>query len=311
MIKKFYLIISVSFISLASFNQDITVDSLLLTRRTDSLDGNVKTYYSPGSKKIAVELQQLVSSAILYYEKKYDVKFNIQMIVLDSGQWFKEILPYGFVFYDGTHWLVLNTGMTYENFKSVYGFSSISHQLDSAFNKNQLTTEEVIYSRLKFLSLHELGHYFILNLSNAQSPNFWTNEFIAWYFANEYITKYQPQIKKGFDVFCRTVSDFYPVEHTSLRDFNELYSKIKIGNFAWYHSRFYFLADKLYQCAGDSYLKTFEANFQKKSSRDYSQLVFNKLIEANCDGVMSKWITMTETNLPSARGLAPQPAQHK
>src|SRR6188472_4583204 len=98
MIKKFYLIISVSFISLASFNQDITIDSLLLTRRTDSLDGNVKTYYSPGSKKIAVELQQLVSSAILYYETKYKVKFTIRMIVLDSSQWFKEIIPYGFVF---------------------------------------------------------------------------------------------------------------------------------------------------------------------------------------------------------------------
>jgi hypothetical protein len=297
MIKKFYLLIFFFLISVISFSQDRTIDSLILTRKTDSLNGKVKTYYSPGSKKIATELQQLVSDAILYYEAKYKVNFSIQMIVLDSSQWFKEILPYGFVFYDGTHWLVLNTGMTYENFKSVYGFNSISHELDSSFKKNNLTAKEVIFDRLKFLSLHELGHYFINNLSNAQSPNFWTNEFIAWYFANEYLTKYQPQIKKGFDVFCGTVSNFYPVEHTSLNDFDTLYSKVKIGNFAWYHSRFYSLADTLYKCEGDSYLKTFEVNFPKKEGLNYSSEIINKLIESNCSGVVSKWITRTESNL--------------
>ncbi len=228
MIKKLYWIIYLVLISVVSFSQDRTIDSLLLTRKTDSLIGKVKTYYSPGNKKIVAELQQLVSNAILYYEKKYEVMFNLQMIVLDSSQWFKELLPYGFVFFDGTHWLVLNTGMTYQNFKSVYGFESISDQLDSSFKKNKITAEEVIYSRLKFLSLHELGHYFIYNLSGAKSPNFWTNEFIAWYFANEYITKYQPEIKRGFNIFCRTVSNFYPVEHTSLSDFDTIYFKMKL-----------------------------------------------------------------------------------
>src|SRR6186997_1723972 len=100
MTKKFYLVVFFFLISLLLFSQDRTIDSLLLTRKTEALDGKVKTYYSPGSKKIAVELQQLVSDAILYYETKYKVKFNIQMIVLDSSQWFKEILPYGFVFFD-------------------------------------------------------------------------------------------------------------------------------------------------------------------------------------------------------------------
>ena len=297
MIKEIFVVISLFLISTVLFSQDRTIDSLLLTRKTDSLDGSVKTYYSPGNKKIATELQQLVSDAILYYENKYKIKFNLQMIVLDSGQWFKEISPYGFVFYDGTHWLVLNTGMNYKNFKSVYGFNSISHQFDSSFKKNKITAEEVIYSRLKFLSLHELGHYFIDNLSNAQSPNVWANEFIAWYFANEYMTKYHPEIKKGFDVFCHTVSSFYPVEHTTLDDFNELYAKIKIGNFAWYHSRFYFLADTLYKCAGDSYLQTFETNFPKKEALNFSQVMINKLIEANCSNVVSNWTNITEANL--------------
>src|SRR6478736_2882618 len=93
------------------FSQDRTIDSLLHTRKTDSLTGKVKAYYSPGNKKIATELQQLVTDASLHYEKKYGIKFEIKMIVLDSIQWFKEFFPYGFVFHYSPDWLVLNTGM--------------------------------------------------------------------------------------------------------------------------------------------------------------------------------------------------------
>src|SRR4029077_20137703 len=93
----FFLLLSIG----AYSQEDRTIDSLLQTRNTDTLGGRVKTYYSPGHQSIATELQQLVTRAIAYYEKKYDVHFDIQLIVLDSSQWFKEIIPFGFVFYDG------------------------------------------------------------------------------------------------------------------------------------------------------------------------------------------------------------------
>ena len=202
----------------------------------------------------------------------------------------------GFVFYDGTDWLVLNSGMTYTNFKTVYGFDSISSSLDSSFAKNKISASHVIYARLKFLSLHELGHYFINVLSNATSPNTWTNEFIAWYFANEYIAVKRPDIKKGFDVFCRTIANCYPPQHTTLDVFNELYYKIKIGNFVWYHSRFYFLADSLYGMYGPSYLKIYENAFPKKNNTNYSfDQIINSLDE-NRTGIVKRWVLKTESN---------------
>ncbi|HMH31684.1 MAG TPA: hypothetical protein VK543_01575, partial [Puia sp.] len=275
--------------SICTYCQDMTIDSLIHTRKTDSLEGKVKTYYSPGHKEIAADLQQLVSNAILYYENKYSVKFNIQMIVLDSTQWFKEVIPYGFVFYDGTHWLVLNTGMDYSNFKTVYGLNGISKPVDSSLRKNNMTAEEMINARLKFLSLHELGHYFINKLFSAQAPNTWTNEFIAWYFANEYITQFEPKVKRGFHLFCQTILKSYPADHRTLSDFDSLYFKMKIGNFAWYHSRFYFLADALYACSGKPYLNTFQVNFPRKEALVYKNEQINQLIEANCTGLFTKW----------------------
>lgn len=277
------------------FSQDRTIDSLLQTRKTDSLAGKVKTFYSPGNKKIAIELQQLVSDAIDYYENKYATKFEVKMVVLDSTQWFKEIMSFGFVFYYG-NWLVLNAGMDYDNFKKVYGFEAVGPQLDRAMKINGFTSEEIIYARLKFLTLHELGHYFVNTLSNAKSPNFWTNEFIAWYFANEYMSQFRPELKKQFDVFCKTIANSYHPDYTSLKDFNEMYGKMKKGNFAWYHSRFYFLADALYQCSGTSYLKKYEKNFPKSDSTKFSAPQISKLVEADCNGIVTKWIEETESN---------------
>jgi hypothetical protein len=269
------------------------VDTLLQSRKTDSLIGRVKTYYSPGHKSIAAELQQLVTSAIAYYEKKYAIHFDIQLIVLDSSQWFNEIIPFGFVFYDQTHWLVLNAGMSYPEFKSVYGFNGISSQMDSSFSENKIQAEDIIYSRLKFLCLHELGHYFIYKLSGARAPDVWTNEFIATYFANEYLAQFDPKIKNGFDIFCRTVVSAYPAQYKTLADFDSIYFKMKLGNFAWYHSRFYFLADSLYNCSGNKYFNIFQANFPKKEGLIYKQDTIDKLIEANCPGTFSKWNNMT------------------
>jgi hypothetical protein len=289
MIKNRFLLFCFILVSLGCYCQDRTIDTLMQKRQTDSLPGKIKTFYSPGHKDIAIELQQLVSSAASYYEKKYQTVFDIQVIVLDSSQWFREMIPYGFVFYDGTHWLVLNAGMTYKDFKSTYGLNEISSSLDSSFAENHIAPEKVIYDRLKFLSLHELGHYFIYKLSSAQAPDTWTNELVATYFANEYITQFEPGIKKGFDIFCRTMLTSYPAEYKTLGEFDSLYYKMKIGNFAWYHSRFYLFAEMLYPCAGKSYLNKFQANFPKKEGVVYTPEVINKLIEANCTGLFYEW----------------------
>ena len=91
MLKNFFCIGILLLQSAGAISQDLTIDSLIQTRKTDTLGGKVKTYYSPGHQAIAIELQQLVTSAVIYYEKKYSVHFNIQLIVLDSAQWFREI----------------------------------------------------------------------------------------------------------------------------------------------------------------------------------------------------------------------------
>jgi len=266
-------------------------------KETDSLVVGLKTYYSPGSEKIAAELQQLVSGAIKYYEEKYSVHFNIKLMVLDSTRWFKAVVPFGFVFYSGDKWLVLNAGMTYSQFKSVYNLSEIAAQLDGSIKANKITAPDLIYSRLKFLSLHELGHYFVDKLTEAKSPNFWTNEFVAWYFANEYISQREPEIKKGFDVFCRTVANNYLPDHKSLQDFNEYYSNLSKGNFAWYHSRFYFLADALYKCSGVAYLKAYEKNFNKQDTMNFTPEGIIERINANCNEITPKWVKATESNI--------------
>src|SRR6266511_2412328 len=101
----------------ACFSQGM--DELMRLRKTDSLDGKIKTFYTPGNKKIAERLQNLITSATLFYEKKYSKPFDLKLAVLDSAQWVNEVLPYGFVFHENG-WIVMNTGMNYESFKRIY-----------------------------------------------------------------------------------------------------------------------------------------------------------------------------------------------
>jgi len=295
--KKYFLFASI-FLAVVNygFSQDNIIDSLLKTRKLDSISGKVKMYYSPSSEVVAKQLHDLVTDAIEYYEKKYGTTFKIKMVVLDSMDWLHEIIPYGYVFYDGTDWLVLNSGMTYQNFKSTYGFDNISLSLDSSFKANKISASQVIYARLKFLSLHELGHYFIHNLSNAKSPNHWTDEFIAWYFANEYVSAKQREIKRGFDIFCRTIVNCFSPQQTTLNSFNELYSKIKIGNFAWYHSRFYFLADLLNKTYGPTYLRSYQNAFPKNDNTDYTVDQIIKSLDEKRTGILKRWVSATESN---------------
>ncbi len=268
-----FLLISLTFShNLFSQNQ---IDSLLATRKTKKIDGKIPTYYTPGYKVVASDFQTTITEAINYYEKKYSKTFHIKLLVLDANQWLNEMVPYGYVFYD-QGWIVMNTGMTYENFKSVYGLDDIYQHLDRELEKRDVSAAEIINSFYNVYSIHELGHYFISRLSNTKSPDKWTNEFIATYFSYEFFDSYEPEELTNFEIFHRIHKDFYIPKHTTINDFNEIYGGTGVKNYVWYHSNFYFLVESLYIRYGQDFLSGYEKLFPKDSE---IKLTTNEIID--------------------------------
>jgi hypothetical protein len=280
-------------IALTSITQS-KLDSLISLRKTDVIEGKLLTYYTPGHRDIALEFQKIITDAINYYESKYSKQFQVKLIVLDSAQWLNEMVPYGFVFYN-SDWLVMNTGMNYESFKKVYGAQSYYQQLDKELRKKRISELEMINSVFKAYGIHELGHYFINKLSNAKSPDRWTNEFIATYFSYEFFKNNKPKELKPFELFCSIDRDYYLPKYSTIKDFNDKYSGTGLENYLWYHSNFYFLAKALYTCNGKDFITMYESEFPKNP---FSKLQTDEIItklDKNCSGLVGQWVKELES----------------
>ena len=262
-----------------TFSQNVIsqnqIESLLEQRETKTIQGKVPTYYTPGYRDVALDFQETITDAINYYEKKYSKTFQIKLIVLDSNQWLTEMVPYGYVFYD-QGWIVMNTGMAYENFKEVYGLEDIYQHLDNELKKRKINSEEIIKSFYKVYSIHELGHYFISELSNTKSPDKSTNEFIATYFSYEFFESYKPNELTNFEIFHGVHKDFYIPNYSTIKDFNEIYGGMGVKNYVWYHSNFYFLVKSLYIRYGIDFLSIYEDLFPKDAE---IELATNEIID--------------------------------
>lgn len=274
-------------------NAQYNIDSLVRLKNTDFIDGKVPTYFTKGHEEIALNYQKLITDAINYFEKRYSRTFDVKLAVIDSANWLNEVYPYGFVFHE-EGWIGMNTGMSYETFKRIYGLQSYFEQLDKALIKNGITKNQLVNSFLNFYSIHELGHYYITELSNAISPDNWTNEFVPSYFAYDYFINNKPKEIEPFGIFCKIDRDHYLPKYSSIKDFNELYAGTGLENYVWYHSNFYFLVKSLYKCYEKDFVSTYEAKFNKTSFDKFSTNDIIEFLDKNCKEQVRQWVTDLE-----------------
>ncbi|HMV08465.1 MAG TPA: hypothetical protein PK325_14420 [Cyclobacteriaceae bacterium] len=287
------LVIFVFATALSCFSQS-RLDSLINLRKTDFLGGKLPTWYTPGHEQAAADFQQVITDAITYYENRYSVQFQVKLIVLDSSQWLTEILPYGFVFF-GRGWIVMNAGMDYATFKKVYKTEQYVNELDAALAREHVMPETMITAFLKFYSIHELGHYFLGKLTNAKSPDAWTGEFSASYFAYEFLLNNRPAELKPFELFCQADKDYYNPLFSSIADFNQKYTGTGVENYLWYHSNFYFLVKALYTCHRQNFVPMFERNFPKSATSTFTTEDIITILDVGCRGSVQKWVAELET----------------
>ncbi len=132
----------IGFLAITAAGQN-SYDSLLSTRKTNRLEGRVPTIYSPGSRAQAQVFASTYQAAITYYEKLYPIHFSLQLAVLDSAQWVKEVFPYGYLMYD-SGWAMLPAGMTYDFILRLYGIADQRQALDSFLLAKHIATTALI-----------------------------------------------------------------------------------------------------------------------------------------------------------------------
>jgi hypothetical protein len=288
------LIITISFFCVFTTANAQSLDSLISLRQTKCLSGKVPAFYTPEYEREAMQLQSLVTSAVNYYEAELGKPFNLKLAVLDTSQWLKEIVPYGFLFYsDG--WMVMNTGMNYATFKNVYGLEDFGADLDSVLQLEGITPEEVIRAFNAVYAIHEVGHYYYYNLAQVNVPDSWNGEFISTYFSYQYFINNNPDQLVIFELFSRINKEKFKPHYTTIKDLNEIYDAMGVKNYLWYHSNMYFLVKSLYECYGTTFIFEYEKMFPVNSTEKPGLDEIIERLDKKCNGIVLKWVKALES----------------
>jgi hypothetical protein len=290
---KLTTLLALLFFAQIGFTQNL--DSLVRATQPDSLQGKITTYYTPGKKDVAARLQRLALSADAYYEKLFGTPFHFKMAVLDSAHWPTAIAPYGIIFsYRG--WVFMHAGMSFQSFQNVYGMQQFKRTTLKTLQARKIQGKQIVESFLEFYTIHEIGHYFFNSLSGAKYPDYFTNEWMASYFAYQYFKENKPLVLPAFELFCQLYRDNIKPEHTSVASFNSNWGNDGIPTYGWYHVNFYFLCKDMWNCAGKNLVPQYIKAFPKIVAQRLSPEEIVKKFEP-CTRVLNNFEVMLNSKL--------------
>jgi hypothetical protein len=264
------------------------VDSLITLRQTGQLDGRVKTYYTPRYRDRAEKIKSAYEGAIRFYEAVYPVHFSLKLAVLDSAEWLVEELPYGYLAYD-SGWAMIPAYMSYDFFLRLNGIYDQKTALDSVMKSIHVSAEEMINAVLLIYSLHELGHYFVLELEHASVPDMFANELIATYFSVNYLKSLPTRDLANMLVFCSFIKGHYHAAYRIISDMDSLYTKMPVQNFEWYHCNIALLCNEIYRREQGGFIQSYLQLFPPGNQRSYPTGEVIDLLDAKTGGLVGPW----------------------
>ncbi len=264
------------------------VDSLITLRQTGQLDGRVKTYYTPRYRDRAEKIKSAYEGAIRFYEPLYPVHFSLKMAVLDSAEWLTEQVPYGYLSYD-SGWALIPAYMSYDFFLRLNGIYDQKTALDSLMKSMDVSPEELINSVLLIYSLHELGHYFVLDLEHASIPDMFADELIATYFSLNYFKSLSTKDLSNMLAFCSFIKDHYHPAYRKIFDMDSLFSKMPVQNFKWFHCNIALLCNEIYRREQGGFIRSYLHLFPASNQRSYTTGEVIDLLDEKTGGQVSPW----------------------
>lgn len=298
--KIFLRVFSMILVFLISNSSDVLgqsnrMDSLIYGKNLEVLNGIIPTYYASQCEKRAKEAQSLLQDLVETYSDNEKNVFNLKLAVLDSSQWNGFYFSYGF-FFISRGWIVIPGDLNFQKFANIWGYKNFSDVLKKSLKKLSKDPEEQLTDALyKFTIAHELGHYYIGNILSSSPPDAWTSEWMASYFATDFLYKNDKKALTAFDIFTSTFIKEFEPKYRTLADFNTKYSDVGMENFVWYHSMFQPMIEDIYSKYKKDFMRLFAQTFPRtKDPKKLSQEELLRILDNITGGRTSKWIKIME-----------------
>ena len=266
------------------------IDSIIVIRHLDSLEGKIKVYYSPGQQQKAMRYQSLFKDATFFYEQHYHTKFNYKVAILDSAQWITEKYPFGFLAYD-SGWLFIPAIVNAPFFKQINGLKDGDKAYENFLKEKGLTTQSISDDFYLTLSLHELGHYFTIDNQRTIVPDMFAAELIATYFAYSFLQRINHPALKTLIEFSRFAKSNYQPSYRHISAMDTLYIKMPIQNFRWFHRNIVLLAQQIYSQSGLTFMDYYLNAFKEDTPNSFTTQQVIDVLDKKCNGTVNKWAT--------------------
>lgn len=281
--KRFVALVAMSLCSMGAYAQNAQpyyaaeatqadrVESAIAQYHWNELPGEIPVLYSKGYKDRAKAIQAMIEQGAEFYATQFPaVKFDLKAMVLSQSDWQKIHL---------------------QDAGAVYGMPDAMPEIDKLFigaDKKAVgrlfgetdTTPDAQLSRFDVIALHELGHIFLQRYHHTYTGKLWADEFLASYFAICFLQEH-----KNYPSLPQVGETGYDPPHTSLADFERLYSEVGARNYGWYQGRFQDLGYALYPKYKTRLLSIFIAN-DAPNGKKLSPLTLLKQLDPE---VISGW----------------------
>ena len=266
-VKKTIIVYSILLTLIAvgsSLAQQKTALQIVESLKNPSKTNKTKVYYSPGYEKRALQLQAMIEEAVKFYERKLDIKQEINIAVLTPEQW-RQVgsqVPYGVPNVQGPPYVIFMAATT-DN-ATTQATMSLKEKTSAA------TLKKIKASGFRFeqgaiesgdqLALHELGH--VLTRTFGINPaNKWFSEFLATYFAYAYMKDHKPKQARLWEAMSYAYIDGIEPKYTALADFERLYFGVGLDNYGWYQAKFLLKGAEIQKKGKLQFLKKIKKSF--------------------------------------------------
>lgn len=259
------------------------------------LDGaNFPTYYSQGAKTRAERLSMIAAHSLDFIQEFFKVQIQTKLLVLNEEDMTQRIEgPYGFIWgRDNYVWYPVC-----EEDNPIIP-PMMSYYENSSFSLRQTLAELLPDSGAPFFTAcviwwdtylaHELFH----NYSKADGVQIglrWFDElfgdYINYAYLRRYLHLYPTELKVSEILFELIYQGGRLLAcHTSLEDFEELYTGVGAANYVWYHGWFNMGVMELYELFGEHFISQVIALYKSESGFDVTEDTLATCLEDVCPG---------------------------
>jgi hypothetical protein len=241
----------------AQDEQRLTVYERIKKMELDSLYTGLWVYYQEGYAGRAEVIARRISASNQFFSDSLGVDVRIRIALLDPENYERgEFMhPYGLPFISGGVTVLpadLNSGAVIDMFTPFE--ATITADNLAMLQKVGFTYSEAKKMMVDLIGLHEIGHEQI-RAFGINTRQRWFDELMASYFGYAYLRSMEPRLAVVWDAVTRAGREGYKSTHTSLDDFNSLYTSVGVGDYVWFQNVFHERVSDVYDEHGLAFVR--------------------------------------------------------